>query len=64
MIRIAGARDRTVMSKNICKTTVGACGCWTLSNPILKNGLENPGSAPPLPFGIRKTAQMITSVIR
>ena len=58
IIRIAGARERTVISKNICITTVGAPDSALLSNPTLKNGVEMTGSAAPPIQGNIKSAQI------
>lgn len=63
IIKIAGASERTVISRKICKTTVGAPGCSALSNPMLKNGVDMTGSAPQLQCGIIKIEQNTISVI-
>lgn len=63
IIRIAGARDRTVMSRNICNTTVGACGCPASSKPTVKKGVEMTGSAPQQLLDAIKIRQTTSSVI-
>jgi len=69
MIRIAGARDKTVISRKICKITVGVPDCWLVSIPIEKNGVALPGSAPQLfPASINikhpKTAEAVKTVFK
>lgn len=65
MIRIAGARERTVMSRKICKTTVGAPDCPLVSIPIEKKGVEMPGSAPQLlPARIKIKHTRITEAVQ
>jgi hypothetical protein len=65
MIRIAGARDSTVMSRKICNTTVGALDCSLVSNPIEKKGVEIPGSAPQLfPVGIKSRHKITIEAVQ
>ena len=63
IINMAGARDRTVISRKICNVTVGAIDCSALSNPMVKKGVAIAGSAPQLLFGARRidpTPSMVT----
>ena len=45
-IRIAGARERTVKRRKICKTTATSPGLPVLSNPMFINGREGTAPAP------------------
>lgn len=57
IIRIAGARDSTVINRKICRVTVGAIDCSALSNPMVKNGVAIPESALQPMFGAKKINQ-------
>lgn len=57
MIRIAGARDSTVINRKICSVTVGAIVWAAFSSPMVKKGVTTLGSAAKLLLGARQTNQ-------
>ena len=64
IIRIAGARESTVISRKICNTTEGAPDGSLVSIPIEKKGVEMPGSAPQLfPGRIKIKPKIITETV-
>ena len=58
IISMAGAKDRTVISRKICRVTVGAIDCSLLFSPMETKGVVIMGSAARLllgPSSIRQT---------
>lgn len=47
MIRIAGARERTVNKRKICRTMATSPGSFALSGPMLKKGKASDKVSPP-----------------